>query len=207
MPEAPRGSGNCQSGRRSHYYERHRGHRELPGSTRGTRTTPCFVCGVSQGRWTGQRDARVASKHSIINHQTRAGEQQYRQRCSCTIPSRSVGPSTSAYPTRCAAEWNTGQYHRHVRCVESREQARGQRRLATEHKQSAAHNEDDDGRDAATRGHQGSLAGNVVRLVIATINVTSATSAGGATKVHKPDTGGLNITGRMAELDYLFSGS
>ena len=65
--------------------------------------------GSSQGRWTGQQDPRVASKHSIINRQTRAGEQQYRQRCSCTIPSRSAGPRTSAYPTRCTAEWNTGQ--------------------------------------------------------------------------------------------------
>ena len=41
--------------------------------------------------------------------------------------------------------------------------------------------------------------------MIATINVTSATSGGRATKAHIPDTGGLNITGRMAELDYLFS--
>ena len=104
-----------------------------------------------------------------------------------------------------AAEWNFGQYYRHERCVESREQARGQCRLATEHEQSAAHNEDDDGRDAATSEHQGSLAGNVVRLMIATINVTSAISGGGATKALIPDTGGLNITGRMDELDYLFS--
>ena len=110
-----------------------------------------------------------------------------------------------AYPSRCAAEWNVGQYYRHVRCVDSREQARGQCRLATEHEQSAAHNEDDDGRDAATRGHQGSPAGNVVRLMSATINVTSATSGGGANKTHIPNTRGLNITGRMAELDYLFS--
>ena len=64
--------------------------------------------GFSQGRWTGQRDARVACKHSIVNRQTRAGEQQYRQRRSCTIPSRTAGPSTSAYPTRCAAKWNVG---------------------------------------------------------------------------------------------------
>ena len=111
--------------------------------------------GGSQGRWTGQRDARAA------------------------------GP-------RCAVEWNVGQYYRHVRCVESREQARGQCRLATEHEQCAAHNEDDDGRDAATRGHQGSTA-------------VSASSGGGATKAHVPDAGGLNITGRMAELDNLFS--
>ena len=101
----------------------------------------------------------------------------------------------SQHPTRCAAEWNTGQYHRHVQCVESREQARGQRRLATEHEQSAAHNEDDDRRHAATRGHQGSLAANVVKLMIATINVTSANSGGEAAKAHIPDTGGLNITG------------
>ena len=205
VPKASCGSGNCQSGSRSHYHQRDRGHRELPGSTCGTRATLCFICGVSQGRWTGQWDARVACKHSIINRQTRAGDQQYRQRRSCTIHSRSAGPSTSANPTRCAAEWNTGQYYPHVRCVESREQARGQCRLATEHEQSAAHNEDDDGRDAATRGHQGSTAGNVVRLMIATINVKSATSGGGATKAHVPDTGGLNITGRMAELDNLFS--
>ena len=89
--------------------------------------------------------------------------------------------------------------------VETRERARGQCRLATEHEQSAAHNEDDDGRDAATRGHQGSTAGNVVRLMIAIINVTSASSGGGATKAHVPDAGGLNITGRMPELDNLFS--
>ena len=73
------------------------------------------------------------------------------------------------------------------------------------HEQSAAHNEDDDRGDAATRGHQGSPSGSVVRHMIATINVTSATSGGGATKAHIPDTGGSNITGRMAELDYLFS--
>ena len=200
-----RGSGNCQSGRRSYFHQGDRGHRELPGPTRGTRTAPCFICGVSQGRWTGQWDARVASKHSIINRQTRAGEQQYRQRGSCAIPSRSAGPSTSANPTRCTAEWNTGQYNRHVRRVEPREQARGQRRLATEHEQSAARNEDDERRDAASRGHQGSPSGSVARLMIATINVTSAASRGGATKAHIPETGGLNITGRMAELDYLFS--
>ena len=105
----------------------------------------------------------------------------------CTIRSRSAGPSTSVYPTRCAAEWNTGQYYRHVRRVESREQARGQCILATEHEQSAAHNEYDDGRDAAARGHQGSQAGNVVRLMIATIKVTSATSRGGANKAHIPN--------------------
>ena len=187
MPEALRESVNCQSGSRSNYNQGDRGHRELPGSTRGT-TTPCFICGVSQGRWTGQWDARVVSKHSMINRQTRAGEQQYRQRCSCAIPSRFAGPSTSANTTRCTAERNAGQYYRHVRCVESREQARGQRRLATEHEQSAAHNEDDERRDTATRGHQGSPSGSVVRLMIATINVTSATSSGGATKAHIPDT-------------------
>ena len=60
-------------------HQRDRGHRELPGSTCGA--TLCFICGGSQGRWTGQWDARVACKHSVIN---------------------------------------TGQYHRHVRCVESR---------------------------------------------------------------------------------------
>ena len=53
---------------------------------------------VSQGRWTEQRDARVACKHSVVNRQTRAGEQQYRQRRSCTIPSRASVPSASAYP-------------------------------------------------------------------------------------------------------------
>ena len=41
--------------------------------------------------------------------------------------------------------------------------------------------------------------------MIATINVTSASSGGGATEAYVPDTGGLNITGRMAELDNLFS--
>ena len=40
--------------------------------------------------------------------------------------------------------------------------------------------------------------------MIATINVTSATSSGEATKAHIPDTGGMNIAGRMAELDFLF---
>ena len=148
--------------------------------------------------------ARVTRKHSIINRHTRAGKQQYRQRCNCVIPSRSAGPSTSVYPTRCAAEWNTGQYHQHVRCVESREQARRQRRLVTEHEQSATRNEDDDGRDAATRGRQGSSAGNVVRLMTAATNVSSVSSGGGAAKAHIADTGGLNITGRMTERSYLF---
>ena len=41
--------------------------------------------------------------------------------------------------------------------------------------------------------------------MIAAVNVTSAASSGGATKAHVPETGGLNIMGRMAELDYLFS--
>ena len=70
VPEALRGSRNCQSGSRSYDYQGDRGHRELPGPTRGSRTTPCFICGVSQGRWTGQWDARVAGKHlsSIAKH-------------------------------------------------------------------------------------------------------------------------------------------
>ena len=98
VPKTPRGSGNCQSGSRSHYHQRDSGHCELPSSTCGTRATPCFICGVSQGRWTGQRDASVACKHSIINRRTRAGEQQYRQRRSCSIPSRTANPNTSTIP-------------------------------------------------------------------------------------------------------------
>ena len=44
-----------------------------------------------------------------------------------------------------------------------------------------------------------------VRLLIASINVTSAVSGGGAAREHTYETGGLIMTGRMAELDYLFS--
>ena len=111
-----------------------------------------------------------------------------------SVAARSAGPSPTSYPTRCTAEWNTGQYYRHVRHHDPWEQARGWRRLATKHDQSAAHNEDDGGRDAATRRYQGSPSRRVVRLMIATINVTCS---GGATSAH--------ITGRMAELDHLFS--
>ena len=46
-----------------------------------------------------------------------------------------------------------------------------------------------------------------VRLLIASINVTSAVSSSGVVKENVCNDGGLNITGRMAELDYLFSGA
>ena len=41
--------------------------------------------------------------------------------------------------------------------------------------------------------------------MIATINVTSASSSGGATRAHVPEAKGLNTAGRMAELNYFFS--
>ena len=44
-----------------------------------------------------------------------------------------------------------------------------------------------------------------VRLLIASIIVTSAVSGNGAAREHAERSGGLNMTDRMAELDYLFS--
>ena len=41
--------------------------------------------------------------------------------------------------------------------------------------------------------------------MIATISGTCAAFSGGATKTHIPEARGLNTTGRMAELGYLFS--
>ena len=83
------------------------------------------------------------------------------------------------------------------------EQARRERRLATKHEQSETHNENDDRRDAATRRYQEPPTKWNVRLLIASINVTSAVSGSGAAREHAYETGGLNMTGRMAELDYL----
>ena len=43
VPEAPRGSGNCQSGSRSHYHQRDRGHRALRSGTPDNTTDMCDV--------------------------------------------------------------------------------------------------------------------------------------------------------------------
>ena len=77
--------------------------------------------------------------------------------------------------------------------------------LATKHEQSETYNENDDRRNPATRGYQDPQTERNVRLLIASINVTSAVSGSGAAKERTYETGGLNMTGRMAELDYLFS--
>ena len=133
---------------------------------------------------------------------TRAGEQQYRQRLSCTIPSRSAGPSTCrlSHQMRCGVEcWVILPTCAMCR---SREQARGQCRLATEHEQSAAHNEDDDGRGAATRGHQGSPAEKCRQTHDCHHQRYICHLRRRSKQRHIPNTGGLNITGRMAELDY-----
>ena len=149
----------------------------------------------------------MGCKHSVINRQTPVGKQHYRQRGRCTITSRFDGTSPSSCTTRRTAEWSVGQRYRHVRCIEPREQARRERRLAAKQQQSETHNENDDRRDAATRRYQESPTKWNVRLLIASINVTSAASGSGATREHTCEAGGLNMTGRMAELDYLFSGA
>ena len=128
---------DCDIGSRSYYYQGDRGHRELPGPTRGTRTTPCFICGVSQGRWTGQWDARVASKHS--DHQSpnkcrRAALSTEMQLRNPFSPD-ALRSGTLHNTTDMCDVSNRGRKHE------------GQRRLATEHEQSAAHSEDDDRRD------------------------------------------------------------
>ena len=79
--------------------------------------------------------------------------------------------------------------------------------MAAKHEQSETHHENDDRRDAAIRGHQVPTTKRNVRLLIASINVTSAVSSTGVVKENVCNDGGLNITGRMAELDYLFSGA
>ena len=101
--------------------------------------------------------------------------------------------------TRRIAKWNSGQYHRHDRRRLAWKQRRGWRRLAAEHEQSEVHHKDVGGRRATKRRSQRPPWRRTVRLVIVTINVISA-----ATRAHI-EANGLNTTGRMAELDYLFS--
>ena len=67
------------------------------------------------------------------------------------------------------------------------------------------HNEIDGRRDATTRGYQEPQTERNVRLLIASINVTFAVSGSGAAREYACGSGGLNMTGRMAESDYLFS--
>ena len=147
----------------------------------------------------------MGCKHAVINCQTHVGKQHYRQRGCCSITSRVDGTSPSFCTARRTAERSIEQHYRHVRCNEPREQARGECRLATKHEQSETHNENDDRRDAAIRRYQEPQTVRNVRLLIASINVTSAVSGSGAVREHTYETGGLNMTGPMAELDYLFS--
>ena len=143
----------------------------------------------------------MGCKYAVINRQTHVGKQCYRHRGCRSITSWIDGTSPSSCTARRTAEWSIEQHCRHVRCNELWEQAR----MATKHEQSETHNENDDRRDSATRRYQGPQTVRNVRLFIASINVTSAVSGSGAAREHTYETGGLNMTGRMAELDYLFS--
>ena len=108
-PEAPRGSRSCQRGSEATIINR-------PNS-RNSNHSLHHLRGFAR-----QMDLTMGYQ-SIINRQARAGERQYRQRGSCAIPSRSTGPSPYSHATSCTAEWNTGQYYRHVRRIDPREQA------------------------------------------------------------------------------------
>ena len=140
----------------------------------------------------------MGCKHAVINRQTHVGKQHYRQRGCCSITSRVDGTSPSSCTSRRTTEWSIEQHYRHVRCNEPWEQARKERRLATKHEQSETHNENDDRRDAATGRYQEPQTARNVRLLIASINVTSAVSGSGAAREHAYETGGLNMTSRMA---------
>ena len=106
----------------------------------------------------------------------------YRQRGSRSITSWINGTSPSSCTSRRTEEWSIEQHHRHVRRSEPWEQARRRCRLATKHEQSETYNENDDRRNAATRGYQDPQTKRNVRLLIASINVTSAVSGSGAAK-------------------------
>ena len=147
----------------------------------------------------------MGCEYAVINRQTHVGKQYYRQRGCRSITSWIDGTSPSSCTDRRTAEWSIEQHYRHVRCNEPWEQARKVCRLATKHEQSETHNENDDRRNAATRRYQEPQTVRNVRLLIASINVTSAVSGSGAAKEHTHETGGLNMTSRMAGLDYLFS--
>ena len=203
VSETPCRSGDRQSGSRSCHYQRDKRHCELSNPTRRARTTPHYIHGVSQSRRAEQRDARMGDEYSVINRQAHDGKQYYRQRGSRSITSWIDGTSPSSCTSRRTAEWSIEQHYRHVRRSEPWEQARRRCRLATKQGQSEAYNENGDRRNAATRGYQDPQTKRNVRLLIASINVTSAVSGSGAAKERTYETGGM--TGRMAELDYLFS--
>ena len=205
VSETPCRSGDRQSGSRSYHYQRDRGHGELSNPTRRTRTTPHYIQGGSQSRRAEQWDARMGGEYSVINRQTHVGKQYYRQRGCRSITSWIDGTGPSSCTARRTAGWSIEQHYRRVRCNEPWEQARRMCRLVTKHEQSETHNENDDRRNAATRGYQDPQTERNVRFLIASINVTSAVSGSGGAKERTYETGGLNMTGRMAELDYLFS--
>ena len=100
-------------------------------------------------------------------------------------------PAPSSSTSRRTADWSIEQHHRHVRRSEPWEQARRRCRLATRHEQSETYNENNDRRNAATRGYQNPQTKRDVRLLIASINVTSAVSGSGAAKERTFETGGL----------------
>ena len=129
-----------------------------------------------------QWDARMGGECSVINRQTHVGKQYYRQRGCRSINSWIDGTSPSSCTSRRTAECSIEQHKRHVRCSEPWEQARRRCRLATKHEQSESHNENDDRRNAATRRYQDPQTERNVRLLIASINVTSAVSGSGAAK-------------------------
>ena len=196
VPEAPCRSGDRQSGSRSYHHQRDRGHCELPNPTRRTRTTPHYICGGSQADEpnNGMPEWVASTLSSIAKHMLE----------SSTTDREAVAQSLLGLmvpASRRTTEWSIEQHYRHVRCNEPREQARSERRLATKHEQSEIHNENDDRRDAATRRYQEPPTKWNVRLLIASINVTSAVSGSGGAREHAFETGGLNMTGRLAELD------
>ena len=205
VSETPCRGGDRQSGSRSCHSQRDRRHCELSNPARRARTTSRYIHGFSQSRRAVQHDARMGDVYSVINRQAHDGKQHYRQRGSRSITSWIDGTSPSSCTSRRTAEWSIEQHHRHVRRSEPWEQTRGSCRLASKHEQSETYNEDNDRRNAATRVYQNPQTKRDVRLLIASINVTSAVSGSGAAKERTYETGGLNMTGRMAELDYLFS--
>ena len=136
----------------------------------------------------------VASTLSSIATHTLESSTIDRQRGCRSITSRVDGTNPSSCTSRRTAEWSIEQHYRHVRCSEPWEQARRMCRLATKHEQSETHNENDGRRNAATRRYQDPQTERNVRLLIASINVTSAVSGSGAAKERTYETGGLNMT-------------
>ena len=129
MPEAP-----CRSGDRQPSSKRQRTLRVTEPNSQNSNHFSLHL----------QSFAKQTSRTTECPNGLKARCHQSPNTCWKGAISTEIGLMVRAPPpctTRRTTEWSIEQHYRHVRCVEPREQARRERRLAPKHEQSETHNE------------------------------------------------------------------